>query len=93
VGGSRPGAASLVRRLRRKARDDADEPLGELVDELELHTRRGVVRLFAVIATLGAPLEVSAANLAIETFLPMDEVSAGRRRDLEPSGLASLIEA
>jgi hypothetical protein len=32
-----------------------------------------------VIATLGAPLEVSAANLAIETFLPMDERSAAWR--------------
>ena len=32
--------------------------------------RRG--QLFTVIATLGAPLEVTAANLAIETFLPMD---------------------
>jgi hypothetical protein len=40
------------------------------------------VRLFTVIATLGAPLEVTAANLAIETFLPMDEESAVRLREL-----------
>jgi transcriptional regulator with XRE-family HTH domain len=52
------------------------------VVSLELRTRLGGVRLFTVIATLGAPLEVTAANLAIETFLPMDEESAGRLREL-----------
>jgi hypothetical protein len=35
-----------------------------------------------VIATLRAPLEVSAANLAIETFVPADPESAERLRDL-----------
>jgi hypothetical protein len=36
-----------------------------------------------VIATLGAPLEVTAAaDLAIEAFLPMDERSAARLREL-----------
>jgi transcriptional regulator with XRE-family HTH domain len=52
------------------------------VVSLDLQTRLGAVRLFTVIATLGAPLEVTAANLAIETFLPMDEESAGRLREL-----------
>jgi len=42
----------------------------------------GDVRLFTIIATLGAPLEVTAANLAVETFLPADEESAARLRDL-----------
>jgi transcriptional regulator with XRE-family HTH domain len=94
--------APLIHRLRRKSHDDADEALGELLDELEaylpdqpgngtatqpvvsfeLRTRRGDVRLFTVIATLGAPLEVTAANLAIETFLPADEESATRLRAL-----------
>src|SRR5262249_3632839 len=49
---------------------------------LDLHTRLGDVRLFTIIASLGAPLEVTAANLAIETFLPADEESAARLRDL-----------
>jgi transcriptional regulator with XRE-family HTH domain len=90
--------APLVHRLGRKSREDGDDALAELVEELEsylpadapaapatqpvvsldLHTRLGDVRLFTVIATLGAPLEVSAANLAIETFVPMDEESATR---------------
>jgi transcriptional regulator with XRE-family HTH domain len=91
--------APLIHRLKRRAREDADEALTALVDEVEaylpyeppgggtatqpvvsldLQTRLGDVRLFTVIATLGAPLEVTAANLAIETFLPMDEESAER---------------
>jgi transcriptional regulator with XRE-family HTH domain len=52
------------------------------VVSLDLRTPLGDVRLFTVIATLGAPLEVTAANLAIETFLPMDEESAARLAEL-----------
>jgi transcriptional regulator with XRE-family HTH domain len=55
------------------------------VVSLDLQTRLGDVRLFTVIATLGAPLEVTAANLAIETFLPADEDSAARLRELAES--------
>jgi transcriptional regulator with XRE-family HTH domain len=49
---------------------------------LELRTRLGDVRLFTLIATIGAPLEVTAASLAIETFLPADAASADRLREL-----------
>jgi transcriptional regulator with XRE-family HTH domain len=52
------------------------------VVSLDLHTRLGDVSLFTAIATLGAPLEVTAANLAIETFLPADALSATRLREL-----------
>jgi transcriptional regulator with XRE-family HTH domain len=48
------------------------------VVSLNLRTPLGEVRLFTVIATLGAPLEVTAASLAIETFVPMDATSANR---------------
>jgi transcriptional regulator with XRE-family HTH domain len=92
----------LVRQLKRKSRDDADDALGALIDDIEsylpseppdgtasepvvsmdLRTRLGDVRMFTVIATLGAPLEVTAANLAIETFLPADTESAERLREL-----------
>jgi transcriptional regulator with XRE-family HTH domain len=57
-------------------------PATQPVVSLELRTRLGDVRLFTVIATLGAPLEVSAANLAIETFLPMDAESAALLAEL-----------
>jgi transcriptional regulator with XRE-family HTH domain len=94
--------APLIHKLKRRSREDGDEALGQLIDEvdsylpdrppdqpatqpvvsLDLQTRLGEVSLFTVIATLGAPLEVTAANLAIETFLPMDERSAARLREL-----------
>jgi transcriptional regulator with XRE-family HTH domain len=48
------------------------------VVSLKLQTPLGEVELFTVIATLGAPLDVTAANLAIETFLPMNPESAAR---------------
>lgn len=48
----------------------------------ELKTRLGVVGLRTVIATLGAPLDVGASDLALETFLPADEDSATLLRAL-----------
>jgi hypothetical protein len=49
---------------------------------MDLKTRLGPVRLFTLIATIGAPLEVTAASLAIETFLPADSTSADRLQEL-----------
>src|SRR4051812_15111851 len=57
-------------------------PATQPVVSLRLQTPLGEVELFTVIATLGAPLEVTAANLAIETFLPMDPKSAARLAEL-----------
>ena len=62
-----------------------DRPAGQAtqpVVSLDLLTPVGEVSLFTVIATIGAPLEVTAASLAIETFVPMDERSAARLREL-----------
>jgi len=61
--------------------DPPTSPATQPVVSLDLRTPLEV-SLFTVIATLGAPLEVSAANLAIETFLPMDERSAARLGEL-----------
>jgi transcriptional regulator with XRE-family HTH domain len=97
----------LLTRLRRKAHDEADDALLDLVIEAEQHldaataagqeprwngdgvmgtfaltTRAGTVSLFTVIATLGAPLDVTAADLAVETFLPADAHSAAVLREL-----------
>lgn len=48
----------------------------------ELATRLGGVPLFSVIATFGAPIEITPADLAIETFLPADPESAQLLRRL-----------
>jgi transcriptional regulator with XRE-family HTH domain len=60
----------------------SDRPVAQPMASLDLRTPLGEVSLFTVIATLGAPLEVTAANLAIETFLPADADSAARLREL-----------
>jgi transcriptional regulator with XRE-family HTH domain len=65
-----------------------DAVVTQPVVSMQLQTRAGPVSLFTVIATLGAPLEVTAANLAIETFLPADERSAERLRELAAEGEA-----
>src|ERR687895_1111919 len=57
----------------------------EPVVSLRLQTPVGEVKLFTVIATLGAPLDVTAANPAIQTFLPMDPQSAARLAELSAS--------
>jgi transcriptional regulator with XRE-family HTH domain len=48
----------------------------------DLTTRAGTISLFTMIATLGAPLDVTAADLAVETFLPVDARSAAVLREL-----------
>jgi hypothetical protein len=62
-----------------------DPPAGHAtqpVVSLDLRTPLGEVSLFTVIATIGAPPEVTAASLAIETFVPMDARSAARLGEL-----------
>jgi transcriptional regulator with XRE-family HTH domain len=74
-----PALAALVQEVASYLPEDP--PAGEAtqpVVSLRLQTPLGEVELFTVIATLGAPLDVTAANLAIETFLPMDPESAAR---------------
>ena len=78
-----PALADLIEEVENYLPDEPpDSPATQPVVSLDLRTPLGDVRLFTVIATLGAPLEVTAANLAIETFLPMDEESAGRLSEL-----------
>jgi transcriptional regulator with XRE-family HTH domain len=78
-----PALSKLVEEVESYLPDDLPtSPATQPVVSLNLRTPLGEVSLFTVIATLGAPLEVSAANLAIETFVPMDARSAERLREL-----------
>jgi hypothetical protein len=63
----------------RRAAGEPRHPAGGLAQAAD---PLGEVELLTVIATLGAPLDVTAANLAIETFLPMDPKSAARLAEL-----------
>ena len=59
-----------------------DAEAGHLDVPIDDENTAAEVELFTVIATLGAPLDVTAANLAIETFLPMNPESAARLAEL-----------
>ena len=81
-----PALAKLIEEV--EAYLPGEPPTGaatQPVVSLRLQTRVGEVELFTVIATLGAPLDVTAANLAIETFLPMNPTSAARLAELSAS--------
>jgi hypothetical protein len=80
---AQPALAELIEEV--EAYLPGEPPTGaatQPVVSLRLQTAVGEVELFTVIATLGAPLDVTAANLAIETFLPMDPESAARLAEL-----------
>jgi hypothetical protein len=81
-----PALAKLVEEVESYLPDEAPtSPATQPVVSLRLQTPLGEVELFTVIATLGAPLDVTAANLAIETFVPMDPQSAARLAELSAS--------
>jgi len=54
----------------------APGPADRVVTSMRLATPEGELALFTTIATLGAPTDVTAAELAIETFYPADEATA-----------------
>ena len=78
-----PALGHLIEEVESYLPDDPPAGLAtQPVVSLDLRTPLGEVSLFTVIATLGAPLEVTAASLAIETFVPMDARSAARLGEL-----------
>jgi transcriptional regulator with XRE-family HTH domain len=86
-----PSLARLIEEVETYLPDQPPaSPATQPVVSLRLRTAVGEVELFTVIATLGAPLDVTAANLAIETFLPMDAASAERLAELSVRRLDGL---
>ena len=78
-----PALGHLIEEVESYLPDDPPAGLAtQPVVSLDLRTPLGEVSLFTVIATLGAPLEVTAASLAIEIFVPMDARSAARLGEL-----------
>lgn len=61
------------------------DPMGFVVP-LRVRTPYGDMSLFSVIATFGAPADVTLSELAVETFFPMDEATEALLRDLATPG-------
>jgi hypothetical protein len=51
-----------------------------VITPLKLKTEQGVMSLFGVTTLFGMPQDVTLDELAIESFFPADEVSAGMLR-------------
>jgi len=58
-----------------------EDPAG-IVVPLRIRTPFGDLALFSMIATFGAPADVTLSELAVETFFPMDEATARVFREL-----------
>ena len=82
-----PGAAALLEELRGYAGDAGahapadDGPAGQLVVPLVLESLGAELRLFSTLATFGTALDVTIAELAIESFFPADAETAATLRD------------
>ncbi|HEX2128342.1 MAG TPA: helix-turn-helix transcriptional regulator [Solirubrobacterales bacterium] len=82
-----PGAAELLEELRgypgpdppeRSARSAADE----IVATLRLATDAGELSFFSTVATFGTAVDITVAELAVESFFPADQATADALRSL-----------
>jgi transcriptional regulator with XRE-family HTH domain len=79
-----PDVAALLDELRgyTDAHDPvAHDPAGQLVVPLVLEALGAELRLFSTVATFGTALDVTIAELAIESFFPADAATAATLRD------------
>jgi transcriptional regulator with XRE-family HTH domain len=83
-----PDAAALLAELRGHAAEDVaapgvpdPDPAGQLVVPLVLESLGAELRLFSTLATFGTALDVTIAELAIESFFPADAETAATLRD------------
>lgn len=62
---------------------DAEQPWpGDVVVPLRLRHDAGELRFLSTVSTFGTPLDVTVEELAIESFFPADEATAGYLRDV-----------
>ena len=80
-----PGLAELYDELRGYPCDqpDVDVPSpGEVVVPLRIRTEAGELSFFGTVATFGTPLDVTVAELSIESFFPADAQTAEALRSV-----------
>ncbi|MHA6795789.1 MmyB family transcriptional regulator [Pseudonocardia bannensis] len=72
--------AELTGHLRAQDLDPGAQPRDRIVLPLRLRHPDGDLTLFSTVAVLGAPLDVTLEEVAIESFLPADDATAGYLR-------------
>lgn len=77
-----PDLAALLDEVERyptvRALPRAEPDRGQVVVPLRLRHPRGELAMFTTVATFGTPVDVTVAELAVETFFPADAVTAQR---------------
>ena len=55
-----------------------------MIPVVDIHFRVGdqVLRFFSVVSTVGTPVDVTAQELRVEAFFPLDEATSARWHDL-----------
>jgi hypothetical protein len=73
-----PGLIALRHELERYPFENVEEPgrIDALIVPLVLRTESGELRLFSTTTVFGTPLEITLAELAIESFFPADAETA-----------------
>jgi transcriptional regulator with XRE-family HTH domain len=80
------GLAELEQELRSYPCDQEEPDVevpgpGELVVPVRVHTDHGELTFFSTVATFGTPLDITIAELCIESFYPSDEFTAEALRN------------
>jgi len=77
TGRSLPSREMLLRLARERASGPtAEERLGSVVVPLRLRTENGSLSFFSTTTVFGTPLDITLAELAIESFFPADSATA-----------------
>jgi transcriptional regulator with XRE-family HTH domain len=82
--------AELVRELQSRpdvaARLTGPHAVAPLVPVVDIHFRLGaeVLRFFSMVSTVGTPMDVTAQELRVEAFFPVDDATSDRWHDLSP---------
>jgi len=79
-----PELADLLAELEGYPTDEADVEMhgaGEVVVPLRIRVGDTDLAMLSTVATFGTPLDVTVAELVIETFFPADEVTGAWLRD------------
>lgn len=80
--------AELVQELRGRpdvaARVATPHAVAPMIPVVDIHFRLGdqVLRFFSVVSTVGTPVDVTAQELRVEAFFPLDEATSARWHDL-----------
>lgn len=76
-----------------RVNDDATDLAGRLFVPLIIRSDQGVLRFFSTVATFGTALDITVAELAIESFFPADNATATTLGGVTTRGSHAILRA